>query len=103
MEARICYFLAICRYGSFRAAARACGVSTPAVSMGVARLEHALGARLFERRRPVRLTPLGRELRPMLEEMHGIAGRIDRALARPPAPPPHGTAAARGRDGDAAG
>lgn len=98
MEARVCYFIAICRFGSFRAAARACGVSTPAVSMGVARLEKALGGKLFERRRPVRLTPLAHELWPLLEELHGVADRIDRALA--PWSAAGGDAA---RDGDAAG
>jgi hypothetical protein len=81
MEARVCYFIAVCRYGSFRAAAQACGVSTPAVSMGVQRLERALGSNLFERRRPVRLTPLARELWPMLEQLHGLADHIDRTIA----------------------
>ena len=101
MEARVCYFLAVCRYGSFRAAARACGVSKPAVSMGVARFERALGSKLFERRRPVRLTPLARELWPMLEELHGLADRIDRLLE--PRTAAAGGGAARGGDGDVAG
>ena len=101
MEARVCYFLAVCRYGSFRAAAQACGVSKPAVSMGVARFERALGSKLFERRRPVRLTPLARELWPMLEELHGLAERIDRVAA--PRTAVAGGAAARGGDGDGAG
>ncbi len=111
MEARVCYFLAVCRYGSFKAAAQACGVSKPAVSMGVQRLERALGSKLFERRRPVRLTPLARQLWPMLEELHGLADRIDRALepqaAEPQAAKPQTAAAsgeaAGGGDRDVAG
>ncbi len=103
MEARVCYFLAVCRYGSFKAAAQACGVSKPAVSMGVQRLERALGSKLFERRRPVRLTPLARELWPMLEELHGLADRIDRALEPQAAEPRTAAAGGEAAGGGSAG
>lgn len=73
---RIRYFLAVCRHGSFTAAARACGVSQPSVTTGVRRLERALGGSLFERRHPVRLTALGTKLRPLLEELQSAVDRV---------------------------
>ncbi len=54
-------FVAVARHGSFRKAGVALGVTTAAVSKGVARLEEELGARLFERTsRRVALTAEGR-------------------------------------------
>jgi DNA-binding transcriptional LysR family regulator len=73
---RVRYFLAVCEHGSFSAAAEACGVSQPSVTMGVRRLEQALGGRLFERRRPVRLTPLGVRLRPAFETLNTAAETV---------------------------
>ncbi len=75
-DVRIRYFLAVCEHGSFSVAAEACNVSQPSVSTGVRRLEKAVGGKLFERRHPVRLTPLGAQLRPMLEEMQALTARV---------------------------
>lgn len=47
---RIRQFLAVCQPGSFTAAAKALQISQPSVTMGVARLERALGGPLLERR-----------------------------------------------------
>jgi LysR family transcriptional regulator, hydrogen peroxide-inducible genes activator len=94
-QGRIRYFLAVCEHGSFTAAAQACGVSQPSITMGVRRLERALGATLFERRhRPVRLTPLGAELHPLLQEVQAASERVvavaTRRLHEPETCAPHG-------------
>ncbi|MDX2167321.1 MAG: LysR substrate-binding domain-containing protein [Deltaproteobacteria bacterium] len=57
------YALAVAQAKSFRAAAARCHVSQPSLSLQLAALERALGARLFERdKRHVALTPAGAEL-----------------------------------------
>ncbi len=70
------FFLAVCEHGTFSGAAKACGVTQPSVTTGIARLERAIGGRLFERKRPVRLTPLGAEVRPLLEQMQSAADGV---------------------------
>ncbi len=80
---RVRYFLAVGEHGSFTAAARACGVTQPSVTMGVRRLERAIGGALLERRRPAALTPLGANARPLLQELISIVDRI--ALLEPEA------------------
>lgn len=59
-------FLTVVEAGSFAAAARLLGISQPAVSQTIARLEELYGGDLFERRRgtPVALTPIGRAILP---------------------------------------
>ena len=59
-------FLKVAETRSFADAARQMGVSQPAVSQTIARLEELYGADLFERRRgaPVALTPIGRAIMP---------------------------------------
>ena len=55
--------------GSFSAAARAYGVTQPALSNGIAKLEEQLGDRLFERStRGVTLTPFGVRMLPRITE-----------------------------------
>ncbi len=62
-SARFQAFLAVADHGSFTAAAAALGVSQPAVSQHVAKLERELGAMLLERSgRRVLLTPAGEVL-----------------------------------------
>jgi len=57
------YVVAVADAGSFRAAARACAVSQPALSMQLAELESALGVRIFERTsRSVRVSSAGAPL-----------------------------------------
>jgi LysR family hydrogen peroxide-inducible transcriptional activator len=56
------YVQALAEHGHFGRAAAACHVSQPALSMQIAKLEEALGVRLFERRRgQAALTAAGRE------------------------------------------
>lgn len=59
-------FLKVVETRSFAAAARQLGVSQPAVSQTIAKLEEIYGGDLFERRRgsPVALTPIGRAILP---------------------------------------
>src|SRR5919112_1906509 len=62
------YARAVADTGSFSAAARACGVTQPALSNGIARLEERLGDRLFHRStRGVRPTAFGARLLPLVE------------------------------------
>lgn len=80
--------VAIAREGSFRAAALALGISTTALSNAVAKLEAALGVRLFNRTtRSVSLTDTGRvfveQLRPALLEIHGAMDTVRSRQATP--------------------
>jgi DNA-binding transcriptional LysR family regulator len=79
------YFLAVAQTGRFTAAARACHVSQPSLSVQVAKLEDELGGPLFERtRKGGKLTSRGETFLPraraILEQME--AARQDaRALS----------------------
>ncbi|MBX3509863.1 MAG: LysR family transcriptional regulator [Hyphomonadaceae bacterium] len=54
------YFLAVAELGSFSKAAQRVSVTQPTLSVGIAKLEEQVGARLFERTtRRVSLTPAG--------------------------------------------
>lgn len=77
-------FLKVAETCSFAAAARQLGVSQPAVSQTIARLEELYGGDLFERRRgsPVALTPIGRAVLPTVKLLLFTVDRqIGRALA----------------------
>lgn len=64
------YARAVAETKSFSAAARAYGVSQPALSNGIAKLEERLGGRLFERSpRGVAQTVLGSRLLPLVERV----------------------------------
>lgn len=53
-------YLAVCRANSISEAARRMNISQPSVSVAISQLEHAVGARLFERGRSgIQLTPAG--------------------------------------------
>ncbi len=56
------YVVAVADHGSFRAAAAACAVTQPGLSLQVRQLESALGTVLFERSKPVALTAAGQAL-----------------------------------------
>src|SRR5690606_33065553 len=57
------YFLAVAELGSFSKAAARVSVTQPTLSVGIAKLEEQVGARLFERTtRRVSLTPAGSRL-----------------------------------------
>lgn len=62
------YFLALVRDLNFTRAAEACGVSQPALTRAIQKLEGELGGALFLRRPgQIELTRLGREVLPQLE------------------------------------
>jgi DNA-binding transcriptional LysR family regulator len=69
------YFLAVARELNFTRAANICGVSQPALTRAIQKLEAELGGALLLRRPGhVELTQLGRKLLPQLEEVEqGIA------------------------------
>lgn len=71
--AHLRYARAVAREGSFGRAARACSVTQPALSNGIAVLERMLGGRLFDRTtRGVTPTPLGERILPLIE--HTLQG-----------------------------
>ncbi|OPG04906.1 hypothetical protein B1L11_36530 [Microbispora sp. GKU 823] len=70
-------FALVARHLSFSRAAAELGVSQPAASQAVGRLERALGVRLFERTsREVRLSPAGKALLPYAEALLESGGRL---------------------------
>jgi DNA-binding transcriptional LysR family regulator len=72
--AQIRYFLALCDERNFTRAAKRCRVSQPSLSNGIKALERELGGLLFWRA-PMALTPLGKRLRPHLENaIASVAG-----------------------------
>ena len=90
-------FYYVAKHGGIAAAVRRMpyGIQQPAVSGQIARLEEALGAKLFNRR-PFSLLPAGAELfefiKPFFDDMDKVAGRIRGAslhlrIAAPPVVP----------------
>lgn len=77
------YFLAVAETGSFSLAAKRVSVTQPTLSVGIARLERELGARLFDRERGrsqgrgVALTPAGSRF---LVRARRIAAEYEHAL-----------------------
>jgi LysR family hydrogen peroxide-inducible transcriptional activator len=65
--AQIKYFLALREVGTFTRAAAICGISQQSLSAAIQRLEHELGRPLFDRRPPLRLSPLGEAIKPHFE------------------------------------
>ncbi|WP_165322343.1 LysR family transcriptional regulator [Rhizorhabdus phycosphaerae] len=77
-------FLKVAETRSFAEAARQLGVSQPAVSQTISRLEELYGGDLFERRRgaPVALTPIGSAILPKAKLLlFTVDHQIERALA----------------------
>jgi len=66
--AQIRYFLAVCAEQNFSAAARACRVSQPTLSVAIRKLEQEFGQKLFERQ-PIRLTEFGQRIRPHFSDI----------------------------------
>jgi DNA-binding transcriptional LysR family regulator len=86
--AQIRYFLALCDELNFTRAAKRCKVSQPSLSNGIRTLERELGGLLFWRA-PMALTPLGKRLRPHLDNAiasvasaHKVAAGFRRRAAR---------------------
>lgn len=76
---QIRYFLALARSLSFTRAAAECGVTQPALSRGIQRLEATLGAPLLYRERSLtQLTEFGRVMLPLLEEVQAAAETVQR-------------------------
>jgi aminoethylphosphonate catabolism LysR family transcriptional regulator len=74
-------FHAIATEGSFSRAARRLNVAQPTLSQQIKALEHRHQAVLFEgRRRPLRLTPTGRELLALTQRMFATSDEIDTLL-----------------------
>ena len=77
------YARAVAETGSFSAAARAYGVTQPALSNGIAKLEERLGDRLFDRSpRGVTTTTFGAHLLPLVEQALGALDQISAEAAR---------------------
>jgi len=73
------YFLKIAEFGNFTRAGEELGITQPALSRAVAKLEEELGQPVFERRpRSVELTDAGRMLQTRAEQ---IVGLVDDTLA----------------------
>ncbi|MGE0701858.1 MAG: LysR family transcriptional regulator [Hyphomicrobiaceae bacterium] len=73
------YFLAVARELNFTRAAEACGVSQPALTRAMQKLEAELGGALFLRRPgQIELTRLGREVLPQLEAINRTMGDVHR-------------------------
>jgi DNA-binding transcriptional LysR family regulator len=73
------YFLALVRELNFTRAAETCGVSQPALTRAIQKLEGELGGALFLRRPgQVQLTRLGREVLPQLEAIEKTMIEVQR-------------------------
>ncbi len=73
------YFLSVARQAGFTQAANELGVSQPALSRSVAKLEEELGQPLFERdSRPLALTEMGKSFQ---QRCIQILGLVDQAVA----------------------
>lgn len=80
---RLRYALAVSQTKSFSSAARAYGVTQPALSNGVARLEDELGVKLFDRSpRGVKPTPHGARLLPMIDRALGALDAVTAEASR---------------------
>jgi DNA-binding transcriptional LysR family regulator len=78
---RVATFLAVARYGGFREAAKHRGLSQPAVTQHIKRLEQSLNVSLIDRS-PFRstLTPEGRIFLPYAEHLLSICKRARTAF-----------------------
>lgn len=76
---QIRYFLTLAHSMNFTRAAAECGVTQPALSRGIQRLEATLGAPLLYRERSLsQLTEFGRVMLPLLEEVQAAADAVHR-------------------------
>lgn len=80
-------FLAAARLGTFRRASEQVGLSPPAFSDRIQRLEEEVGEKLFTRTsRAVHLLPAGERLRPLAEEALAALARCRAAVSDAPLP-----------------
>ena len=81
------YFLAVVDQGGFSRAAAHCNVSQPTLSVGIAKLEQAVGAQLFTRSaQRVQLTPAGTRLLGHARRIEAEFNLAQRAVAADDAP-----------------
>lgn len=74
---QIRYFLAVARTLNFTRAAADCGVTQPALSRGIQRLEEVLGGPLILRERSLtQLTEFGRTMLPLLQQTYDAAEAV---------------------------
>lgn len=65
------FALAVARYRHFKKAAKECGISQAALSLGIAELEKNLGTNIFERNnKNVLITPIGEEILKRSNKIH---------------------------------
>ena len=64
------YFLAVAELGSFSKAAQRVSVTQPTLSVGIAKLEQEVGARLFERTIQA------------ARDLYGVSGAVERAVTQ---------------------
>lgn len=68
---QIQYILQLAESKNFSKAANACFVTQPTLSMQIKKAEELLGFSIFDRNKsPLELTPMGRQLLPLIQEMH---------------------------------
>ncbi|WP_344356959.1 LysR family transcriptional regulator [Brachybacterium phenoliresistens] len=83
------YVRAVAETGSFSAAAKAYGVTQPALSNGIAKLEASLGEKLFDRSpRGVTPTPFGETMLPRIERVLAALDDVHAEAVRWNAPRP---------------
>jgi LysR family hydrogen peroxide-inducible transcriptional activator len=78
--AQVRYFLTLCESKNFTRAAKLCGVSQPSLSNAIRSLEDELGGPLFERKPRVRLSTLGRCVKPHFEAIGREVVRMEGVL-----------------------
>jgi LysR family transcriptional regulator, hydrogen peroxide-inducible genes activator len=72
------YFIAACQTLNFTRAAKQCGVTQPALTRAIQRLERELGGQLFRRERGrTHVTNLGRIVRPHFEQLFESCAAIE--------------------------
>jgi LysR family transcriptional regulator, hydrogen peroxide-inducible genes activator len=77
------YFLALSQTLNFTKAAEICGISQPALTRAIRKMEEELGGLLFSRERNnTHLTELGRLIEPHLTEVVAQAGQAKQTAAR---------------------
>jgi DNA-binding transcriptional LysR family regulator len=77
------YFLALSQTLNFTKAAELCGISQPALTRAIRKMEEELGGLLFSRERNnTHLTELGRLIKPHLAEVAAQAGHAKQTAAR---------------------
>ncbi|MER0481936.1 LysR family transcriptional regulator [Streptomyces sp. Edi2] len=84
------YAQAVSQTKSFSAAARAYGVTQPALSNGIARLEEQLGLKLFDRSpRGVKPTPAGSRILPLIDRALSALDSVSAEAQQLANPAPH--------------